>query len=63
MQKASEGGKSPAMEFLPLLEEKLKGLLAEKERISTEIQETRQTIDELKVKLAGGELPLTTGKF
>ena len=62
MQKETEASKSPALEFLPLLEEKLKDLLEQKEEISREIDETRKTIEELKVKLSGSELPLPTGR-
>lgn len=53
---------SPAKEFLPLLEEKLKKLLDERDQISQEIDDTSKMIDELKVKLAGGELPLPIGQ-
>ena len=53
---------SPAKEFLPLLEEKLKKLLDQRDQISQEIDETSKMIDELKVKLAGGELPLPIGQ-
>jgi hypothetical protein len=63
MQEETGGNQSSALEFLPLLEKKLKGLIEEKERIAREITETRTTIDEIKVKLAGGELPLTTDSF
>ena len=53
---------SPAKEFLPLLEEKLRKLCEQRERLSQEIDETSKMIDELKVKLAGGELPLPIGE-
>jgi hypothetical protein len=53
---------SPAKEFLPLLEEKLKKLLDQRDQISQEIDDTSKMIDELKVKLAGGELPLPIGQ-
>jgi len=53
---------SPAKEFLPLLEEKLKKLLEQRDQISQEIDDTSKMIDELKVKLAGGELPLPIGQ-
>jgi hypothetical protein len=53
---------SPAREFLPLLEVKLKKLFEQRERISEEIEETSRMIDEFKVKLAGGELPLPIGE-
>ncbi len=55
-------GSSPARDFLPLLEAKLRKLLEQRERISQEIEETSKMMDELKVKLAGGELPLPTGE-
>ena len=53
---------SPAKEFLPLLEAKLKKLFEQREQISEEIEETCRMIDEFKVKLAGGELPLPIGE-
>jgi hypothetical protein len=53
---------SPAKEFLPLLEEKLKKLLDQRDQLSEEIDDTSKMIDELKVKLAGGELPLPIGQ-
>jgi hypothetical protein len=53
---------SPAKEFLPLLEEKLIKLLDQRDQISQEIDETCKMIDEFKVKLAGGELPLPIGQ-
>jgi hypothetical protein len=53
---------SPAKEFLPLLEEKLKKLLDQRDQIAQEIDDTSKMIDELKVKLAGGELPLPIGQ-
>lgn len=53
---------SPAKEFLPLLEEKLRKLCDQREQLSQEIDETSKMIDELKVKLAGGELPLPIGE-
>ena len=53
---------SPAKEFLPLLEEKLKKLFEQREQICQEIEETSKMIDEFKVKLAGGELPLPIGE-
>jgi hypothetical protein len=53
---------SPAKEFLPLLEEKLKKLLDQRDQLSQEIDDTSKMIDELKVKLAGGELPLPIGQ-
>jgi hypothetical protein len=53
---------SPAKEFLPLLEEKLRKLLDQRDQISQEIDETSKMIDEFKVKLAGGELPLPIGQ-
>jgi hypothetical protein len=53
---------SPAKEFLPLLEAKLKKLFQQREQISEEIEETCRMIDEFKVKLAGGELPLPIGE-
>jgi len=53
---------SPAKEFLPLLEEKLKKLLDQRDEITQEIDDTSKMIDELKVKLAGGELPLPIGQ-
>jgi hypothetical protein len=62
MENQSEGATSPAKEFLPLLEEKLKKLLEQREQIGNEIEETRKMIDEIKVKLSGGELPLPIGQ-
>ena len=59
---ASSAGSSPARDFVPLLEAKLRKLVEQRERISQEIEETSKMIDELKVKLAGGELPLPTGE-
>ena len=53
---------SPAKEFLPLLEQKLKKLIEQREHVSNEIEETRKMIDEIKVKLSGGELPLPIGQ-
>jgi hypothetical protein len=53
---------SPAKEFLPLLEAKLKKLFEQREQIGEEIEETCRMIDEFKVKLAGGELPLPIGE-
>lgn len=53
---------SPAKEFLPLLEEKLGKLIEQREQISQEIEATSKMIDEFKVKLAGGELPLPIGE-
>ncbi len=53
---------SPAKEFLPLLEEKLRKLFDQRDQLSQEIDETSKMIDELKVKLAGGELPLPIGQ-
>ena len=53
---------SPAREFLPLLENKLKRLYEQREQLCQEIDETSKMIDEIKVKLAGGELPLPIGE-
>lgn len=53
---------SPAKEFLPLLEQKLKRLLDQRDQVCREIDETRRMMDEFKVKLAGGELPLPIGQ-
>jgi len=53
---------SPAKEFLPLLEAKLKKLFEQQEQLCEEIEETSRMIDEFKVKLAGGELPLPIGQ-
>lgn len=53
---------SPAREFLPLLEQKLNKLIELREHVSKEIEETRKMIDEIKVKLTGGELPLPIGQ-
>jgi hypothetical protein len=62
MENQAEGATSPAKEFLPLLEEKLKKLLEQREQIGNDIEETRKMIDEIKVKLSGGELPLPIGQ-
>jgi hypothetical protein len=62
MENEAEGTTSPAKEFLPLLEQKLKKLIEQRELVCTEIDETRRMIDEIKVKLAGGELPLPIGE-
>lgn len=62
MENEAEGITSPAKEFLPLLEQKLKKLIEQRELVCTEIDETRRMIDEIKVKLAGGELPLPIGE-
>jgi hypothetical protein len=53
---------SPAKEFLPLLEAKLKKLFEKQEQLGEEIEETSRMIEEFKVKLAGGELPLPIGQ-
>jgi hypothetical protein len=53
---------SPAKEFLPLLEAKLKKLFEQQEQLCEEIEATSKMIDEFKVKLAGGELPLPIGE-
>jgi len=53
---------SPAKEFLPLLENKLTRLYEQREQLCQEIDETSKMIDEIKVKLAGGELPLAIGE-
>jgi chaperonin cofactor prefoldin len=62
MENEVEGTTSPAKEFLPLLEQKLKKLIEQREQVSSEIEETRKMIDEIKVKLSGGELPLPIGE-
>jgi hypothetical protein len=62
MENEAESTTSPAKEFLPLLEQKLKKLIEQKELVCTEIDETRKMIDEIKVKLSGGELPLPIGE-
>ena len=58
MQNEIENSASPGMEFLPLLEEKLRRLLDDQDRICKAIDKTRKTIEELQVKLTGSELPL-----
>jgi hypothetical protein len=62
MENQVEESISPAKEFLPLLEQKLKRLIEQREQIGNDIEETRKMIDEIKVKLAGGELPLPIGE-
>ncbi|MGC9941799.1 MAG: hypothetical protein ABSE48_08175 [Verrucomicrobiota bacterium] len=62
MEKSVEGITSPAKEFLPLLEQKLKKLIEQRDQVCLEIEETRKMIDEIKVKLSGGELPLPIGQ-
>ncbi len=61
MEDQFEESTSPAREFLPLLEQKLKKLIEQRDHVSSEIEETRKMIDEIKVKLTGGELPLPIG--
>ena len=62
MENQSEAITSPAKEFLPLLEQKLKKLIEQRDLVCHEIDETRKMIDETKVKLSGGELPLPIGQ-
>jgi len=62
MENQIEAITSPAKEFLPLLEQKLKKLIEQRDLVCHEIDETRRMIDETKVKLSGGELPLPIGQ-
>jgi DNA-binding IclR family transcriptional regulator len=52
---------SAARQLLPYLEEKVEQMTTERDGLSGEIERTLVTIEELKAKLSGSELPLANG--